>query len=212
MRRAEEPRVCAGCGKSDKDVNGLSLDDDRQLRCYTCAANRRIEVCPLKTTDLSAITRRADRCLTTVTVDWDWQTQIRWLVFGEAKLRGHERNRTHELMAYLNGGMTDFEHDSAYALCLPLIGLQWTSMDYHTSHFVAWVNPNVESDRDFRVPRPGYSPADLPESKMCRRCKPHHIIVPEGYYQPPYDGELYKLVRGKRVEITIGPTPEPETP
>jgi hypothetical protein len=40
----------------------------------------------------------------------------------------------------------------------------------------------------------------------CKKCRPQHVIVPEGYFGgPPTDLELFKLVRGKKVEIKIGP-------
>lgn len=204
----EQPRVCVGCLKSENNVR-LSRGDDNQLRCTNCAAERRIELCPLKPTDLRAITRRADRCVTTVRVQMDWETHIDWLTFGEAQLRLHEKQGVWDLMAYLNGGATDFEHDSAYALSLPLIGLAWERLYHHRSTFTAWVHPAAES-RDFRVPRSGYNPMALGVAQTCRRCTPHHPIVPEGHYQPPFDAELYKLVAGKRVEITIGTVAEPK--
>ena len=111
-------------------------------------------------------------------------------------------------------GVTDFEHDSAWALRLPLIGLTWDGLlvHYHTAHLLAWVDPD---DLDgFNVPGPGYDPAKLPgahkcKDKQCLKNDPTgHIIVPEGNYVPPTNPVLYRQVRGKMLEITIGPTPK----
>lgn len=204
---AEQPRACVGCGQSEMR-GALQRDDDGNLRCRQCAAQHRIDACPVKLTDLTAITRRADRCLTIVHIQIDWQMRIEWLKFGEAQIRLDDKARTAELMAYLNGGATDFEHDSAYALSLPLIGLSWSSLHYHRATFTAWIPPDECSN--FRVPRPGYDPFSLRGTTACKRCDTHHPIVPEGHYTPPLDRELYKLVAGKAVEINIGPVIDPE--
>ena len=204
-KTVQTERVCVGCGAKD-DRGQLQRGDDNHLRCQSCASARRLELCPIKPTDLRAITRRSATCLTVVSIKWDWQTEINWLTFGEAQLRHHERLGTHELMAYLTNGVTDFEHDSAYALSLPLIGLRFTRLDYHSTYFDAWVDPSHDVNRGFRVPRPGYNPMEHPESIMCKdkkNCTDGHIIVPEGHYLPPYDKELFRLVAGKRVEIVI---------
>ena len=200
-------RECVGCKATDGKGPPLERGPDNNLRCYKCAKKWRLEMCPIKPTDLRAITRRSDKCLTVVEIKWDWETEIDWLTFGEAQLRHHENLGTHDLMAYLTDGVTDFEHDSAYALSLPLIGLRFTRLDYHSTHFDAWVDPSHDADRGFRVPSPGYDPMKHPDAivcraKTCRRDGPH-IIVPEGHYLPPFNKELFKLVAGKRVEITI---------
>ena len=88
--RTEEPRICAGCGKPE-DKAQLQREDDNKLRCQTCAQKRRIALCPVKTTDLRAITRRTSKCLTVVTIQIDWQTEIRWLVLGETQLRCRDK-------------------------------------------------------------------------------------------------------------------------
>ena len=166
-------------------------------------------------TDLRSITRDSERCLTTVILHADWETRVTWLEFGQASLHRQKESR-HDgrwrLEAYLTEGVTDFEHDSAYALKLPLIGLQLNDLavHYHSTHLVAWVDP--EDSDNFRVPDPGYNPAKHKDAYVCKdkRClderKKGHIIIPEGFYVPPVNQELYKLVRGKRVEIRIGPT------
>ena len=165
-------------------------------------------------TDLRSITRDSKRCETRVILQLDWRTKSEWLVFGQAQLRAQRESQPDgrfRLEARMTEGVTDFEHDSAYALKLPLIGVQFSSMlvHYHQTHLIGWVDPDAE-DMDFMVPNPGYNPmkhkdAHVCKDKSCLKENPKgHIIVPQGFYVPPPNPALYKLVRGKRVEIIIG--------
>jgi hypothetical protein len=158
-------------------------------------------------TDLRPISRRGYRCLTTVRLfpNWDPANAVTWLKIGEARLRSARDGRADGrwlLEAYLTAGTTDFEHDSAYAIRLPLIGVQFEGVDYHATRVSAWVDPGNDFE-DFHVPRPGYNPMALPNAEKCtdKRCEEPHVIVPEGFYVPPFDADLYAAVRGKRVEI-----------
>jgi len=162
-------------------------------------------------TDLKAITRNSDRCLTRIFIsDKYGMNQREWLRFGQCQMDDHDRKKTTTIKAYLLNA-TDFEHDSAYALQLPVVGLYFDSLFYHTVTFGAWVAPDAGPDKDgrwasFHVPRPGYDPQQHEESKECSDCHcDRHIIVPEEFYVPPFDNELYQAVRGCRVEIRVGP-------
>ncbi len=164
-----------------------------------------------ETTDLRKITRGADRCLSSLTITWDWQTRIEWLVLGQTQLRYSEGSQKYVLSAYLTEGATDFEHDSAYAFSLPLIGFTFdNSIEYSRVRGNAWVDPG-DDEGLFRVPRPGYNPMKHPDTTMCnsKNCNWRdgpHPIIPEGFYAgPPHDRDLYNLVRGKRVTLSIGP-------
>lgn len=164
-------------------------------------------------TDLREITRHTDKCRTLVRLfpDWNEQNAIDWITCGQANLQHNERQNIWMLKVYLTEWVTDFEHDTSYAFQLPLIGLSFQSLDYHQTTFAAWVDPN--NLEGFRVPRPGYNPMKLPDATRCKGRKSDyckigepHIIIPEGYLAgPPTDLELYKAVRGKKVEIRIGP-------
>ena len=164
---------------------------------------------PLPTIDLSKICRRSAQCKTRVQVEWDWETRFDWILAGEAQLC--QQNDRHDgrwrLQAYLVAGVTDFEHDSAYALRLPLVGVTLDSVLYHAMSFTAWIDPNAETDKssDFRVPPPKYNPMKDPGAHKCKVCKGKnaHVIVPEGMYVPPFDAKLYELVRGKKVNIVL---------
>jgi len=159
-------------------------------------------------TDLRSITRRSKLCLTRVFVDTPSKEHVPWLVLGESRVETQRERHdgSWRLSAFLGGGVTDVEEDSAYALRLPLVGLFFERVSYQSSHLTAWVDPNAGPTgfERFHVPRPGYDPAKLPNAWMCETCKPSHPIVPEGYYVPPFDPELYRIVRGARVEIEVG--------
>lgn len=166
--------------------------------------------------DMRKITRSPDRMLSVVRFV-HWSRRSTWLVFGEARLRHNEKQNTWQLAAHLADSACDFEHDTAYAFQLPLIGLSFQGTDWHTSSFIAWIDPD---DQDgFRVPKPGYNPMKHPKAEKCSGvydekkglyCKWNegkpHIIVP--FFLPPHEPELWREVRGKKVEIEIG-VPEP---
>ena len=126
-----------------------------------------------ETTDLRDIGRASDCCLTVVTLYLDWETKLRWLVLGESRLRT-QRDRPDgrwRLEALLKAGVTDFEHDSAYALGLPLIGVHFDGIEYHQTKLTAWIDPNEANG--FHVPKPGYNPMTHPEAHVCndKHCK-----------------------------------------
>ena len=161
----------------------------------------------IQLTDLRNITRDSDTLRTEVTVLIDWETRIKWLVFGECNLRKMERQQRLEnwwLSAYLKEGATDFEHDSGYALRLPLIAVTFGSIYNHRLRVSAVIDPQDAHD-DFHVPLPGYNPLAHEDTALCPDCKERpHLIVPEGLYVPPFEDDLFALVAGKEVEIYIG--------
>ena len=159
--------------------------------------------------DLRSITRSSDRAFTRVILIDDYafehvDRRIDWILLGESNLRTDVREPW--LESHLNKGVTDFEHDSAYALRLPLIGLTLGGLAVMNNvvHFKAWINPNRPDD--FHVPEPKYDPTKHPDACECPDCKgdDRHIIVPEGFYVPPANPELFEKVRGRQVEIQIG--------
>ena len=181
----------------------------------------RIAACPVKETDLLPISRGTDKCISYVTLDWgNYDDRITWLKFGEASLRTNDRRDGRwNLEARMGLGATDPEHDTAFALRLPLIGVEFEWADHHQFRFHGFVDPSAGEGRHptFHVPLPGYNPTKHPEAETCngvydekkgQYCKwndkKKHIIVPEGFYVPPFDAELYKLVAGKKVEIVMG--------
>jgi len=155
--------------------------------------------------DLRPYSRRPDVCLTEVLVQTGWSSEMTlWIQAGEASIRINDHNQTADLKVYWDG-VQDAEHDSAYILVLPLIGVKMTLLHCHTVSLIAWIDPNEYEG--FNVPLPGYpSPND---TRKCLRndCKGDraHLIGP---YIPKVNTELFTLMRGRRVEINIGPPRE----
>jgi hypothetical protein len=161
--------------------------------------------------DLRSITREADRIRTKVVLlDRFSSERTPWLLFGSCQVRFFENKHSWWLSAYMTSGVTDFEHDSAYALRLPLIGMTFDGVEYGSTLLRAWVDP--EGTDDFCVPTSSeYDPTKHPDATTCNydRCaEDPHIIVPEGFYVPPFDRQLFERVRGRKVEIRIGPARE----
>ena len=152
-------------------------------------------------TDLTDITRNSKIAKTTVYLQDRYGNKVPWLILGEVEVRNE--GKICWLSAYLTEGVSDFEHDSAHAVRLPLIGLKLDHVWYHTTYITAWIDPN--DSESFHVPKPGYNPMKHPEACMCEAdyCEPH-MMVPPGYYVPPHDAELYEAVKGKKIEISIG--------
>jgi hypothetical protein len=160
--------------------------------------------------DFRKITRPGSITTVNVTIDY---TRCPWLLFGQCYLRQNDgaNKGNWRLGAYL-ADATDFEHDSAHALSFPLIGVHVTAADYGTTHIQGWIDPQPRWSEDFCIPPKGYDPRKHPDAEMCPQCKgkkgsenQRHIMVPEGFYSPPKNPELFKQMRGLKVEIDIGP-------
>jgi len=172
----------------------------------------------LPTLDLRSITPHPDKCRTVVRVELSFGETEHWIKLGQTEIRKHQLgNRSHENGWRLEAripGATDGDHSAAYAIRLPLIGLHFEGILAGFTRFVAWVDPSEEPEEgddhsDFNVPPPDYDPRKHPQAVACPRCKgsDKHVFLPDGYrlYVPPFDPELYQAVRGKRVEILVGP-------
>ena len=168
--------------------------------------------------DLKPITPHPDKCRTLVRIELSFGERQSWISMGQSEIRKHSLgDRSHENGWRLEAripGATDGDHSAAYAIRLPLIGLHFEGVVAGGSRFVAWIDPNEAPEEgddhsDFCVPPPDYDPRKHPRSLPCPSCKgsSKHVFIPEGHrlYVPPFDPELYQLVRGKRVEILVGP-------
>lgn len=156
--------------------------------------------------DLRSVTRSSDIARTTIGIYMGARLEGRdafnpWIEMGACEVRNE--GSLCWISSHLNYGVTDFEHDSAYALRLPLIGLQFSSVYNHYTVLKAYIDPNNEDE--FHVPGPGYNPVALENAYECPDCKDKHMIVPEGNYVPPVNKELYEKVRGREIDIRIGP-------
>lgn len=173
--------------------------------------------------DLRSICRNRNRETATVFLVPPYDGRRPWLHLGEVSLyRSHNHHTRHQwlLKAFLGDESagrcppTDFEHDSAYACWLPLIGVELDQVSYHQTHLSGFIDPSQDGRYPkFRVPEPGYDPRKHPDAVECdaEECLTTsvedgggpHIIVPEGLFVPPFNPKLYEAVRGKRVEIII---------
>lgn len=154
--------------------------------------------------DLRSVTRGED-VLTRVFLKPPYDARIRWIEAGEVSLsrRGSREIPVWTLTSYLKGGITDPEHDSAYALGLNLVGLEYDHTYHSTSVFRAFIDPTEPNG--FRVPPDGFDPEKLKGVVRCKSCKEKHLIVPEGWYYPPADEKLWTSLRGMMVEVEVGP-------
>jgi hypothetical protein len=166
--------------------------------------------------DLRPITRESDRYQTVVRIYRDGFRHKRWIVLGQAALErrgdGFDKPLRWDFEAYLTEGVTDFEHDSARAIRIPLIAVEFKHVWYGHAEFNAVIDPM--NGRGFHVPPPGYNPMELPETRQCTHpeCKDEpHLVVPEGHYVPPTNEELFKKVAGRYVQIIFG-VPRKEEP
>lgn len=155
--------------------------------------------------DLRSITRGSKESICSVELKLNWKTRLDWIVLGQtsiSKTGGANSPGKWSLKSYLGSGMTDFEHGSAYAIHLPLIGVQFEYSQYGTSYLYAWIDSDAEDQ--FCVPPPGYDPSKDSKATCCKMkdCSfGRHMLVA---YTPPRNPELYKLVRGKQVSILLG--------
>lgn len=158
--------------------------------------------------DFRKITPESKKLLTTILLVADGKRH-KWITAGACSLsqRGRdETSRWWSLEAKIPGAY-DFEHSSAYAFTIPLVGLEIGSLalNYGRSSFVGWVRSDYISPEYFRVPNEKYDPRKLKLATKCkeRGCEPH-VFVPEGHYLPPRNDELFNRIRGFGVEIVTG--------
>ena len=157
-------------------------------------------------TDLRSVTRSANLTNTHINLfNKRTRREEPWIICGTVAIREYEPIEScWMLAARLDYGVTDFNHDSAHAIQLPLIGLTFNDMIFDgVIMFSAWVDPNAEDD--FRVPDPGYDPVAMEDTYTCEDCEKPHPIIREGLYAGPRNKALYKKVRGRKISIQIAP-------
>lgn len=131
-----------------------------------------------------------------------------WLKLGPCDLN-QLRSGSCELTGYLKANVVDCDHSSARAFVLPLIGLHLERIDYGYVHLSAWIDPERHGfSKKFRVPQPGYDPENHPDARPCEYCDPPCTVIPDGFYVPPHNKELFQRVAGCRVRIMMGPVPQ----
>ena len=151
--------------------------------------------------------------------------RVPWLKLGKVSLRQKRDYDPHrwELSARMGadkpgyGVPTDFEHDTPYVVCLPLVGVHLVRVasgyTWVTGFITTEAGYSNEEDTDFKVPHEGYDPRKHPESCDCEDTQcisvpledggGPHTIIPEDFYTPPFNSELFQKVKGYRVEILM---------
>ncbi len=163
------------------------------------------------TLDLQRFCRDADQIYTEIKLFYNgsYGPTFPWIKLGQTRLRLSRKDHDHGgwlLAAYL-GHHSDDEHDSAFVLQLPIIGVNFIGIEYGQTILTGYIDPNLRPDQDFRVPPADYDPlAGAPECEYCAEHREEdgvqqHLIVP---YLPPANPDLYRLVRGLPVYIATG--------
>jgi hypothetical protein len=154
-------------------------------------------------TDLCSITCDSDKVKTIVRLcDEFGHRDLEWLIFGRCGVRLARENQRPArwwLQAHLAKGATDWEHDNAFALRLPLVAIEMQMV--LGSNVILGALIDGRDPADFRVPPPGYDP--IAEGEICKdeHCGRRHPVVDR--YLPPENPELLRVVMGRQVEIFI---------
>lgn len=159
--------------------------------------------------DLRAVTRDADRFLTEVRVVIpESRNEHVWIKAGLGDLINEGNNQG--IRIRLKAGVTDGEHDSAIAVSIPLIGLEFEFVSNGVLYAKAWIATNPGNP--FRVSPPGYNPAGAEGVHICSGdsgCSTPHPMVD---YLPPETPELWSRMRGWKVKIMMSPHVEKTKP
>ena len=160
---------------------------------------------PIPTLDLRKFCRDRDKVKTTVRLHWGKSDHdaFDWLILGQVRLHSRSNNHFPGVWVFDSyfEGHTDAEHDSAFIVNFELIGVEFECIRYGQTHAFGFINPNLDPQWDqFSVPPQDYDP--FHNSSDCQDCKDDkHKFVS---YLPPSNMELYRKIRGKRVEIITG--------
>ena len=177
---------------------------------------------PVTPIDMRKYTRDAKTTETNISIVMDYQ-QWPWIKAGTCQLssRKSDHRPVWDFGARLLNA-TDFEHDSAYAFKIALIGVEFEMLHGGTFWFHGWID--AADPTDFCMYPPGVDPyADAAPCKA-RECKtsPHRIVE---RFAPPSASlikesgrlpgdvatqQLWERVRGQLIKIVItrGPATE----
>jgi hypothetical protein len=166
--------------------------------------------------DFTSITRNTDKCRTTVRFENERLNEqlkdeekgiLPWLVFGACSLNIHEGRGVASFGARMRDSITDFEHDSCWAVRVDLIGVHFTYVYAHTVMLDAWITTDP---REIKLHPQEFVPENVDNVFKCDDPEHYgpdhkpHLILPEDLYIPPVY-EHARIVAGQRVSIRIGP-------
>lgn len=172
--------------------------------------------------NLLSYTRNTDKVRTRIHIDnrmeFDDDPQPLWIECGDIQINKREREPVWTIAARMSYGVTDFEHDSAYAFMFEAIGFEFESSYFGNLRFTGWIH-HAEAEQ-FKIPNPGYDPTKDPKTGRCgakvckaeaksRKQEPHLIVE---RFVPPPNKKMFELLKGKRFFLTFGSYEAPEKP
>ena len=133
----------------------------------------------------------------------------RWITCGQIQIDSISQGTGLRRIGARLQGVTDVEHDSAWAFSFNVIGLQFEFSLFGGLLFSAYIAPYDSWDGEIRVPRTAEElVADL---EKCRRCKGKDAHqVSDNYLPAVRPPEDFRDLYGKRIEIRIYLGPEGE--
>jgi hypothetical protein len=154
--------------------------------------------------DLTKVTRNSDKVTTTVEVKGPDGSFYEWLRFGELSRFGSGQRF---LGVYYTYGVTDTEHDSAYAIHFDVTGVKFMNVYGGNIEFEAIIAGADEDVESFKVPTGSIDSLDELEGEECEEDNDYcdlgpHIMIE---YTPKQNTELWKKLRGREIRITICP-------
>ncbi len=162
------------------------------------------DVDPPPLLDFTSISRGADKAGTAVSVYMGYE-RSEWMKLGLFQLVPKDRQHSRGVWLFeaLIDNATDYSHSAARLIRMDLVGVEMSMHLYGQTIIEGFVGGDVES---FRVPPADYDPRFHPKATRCNepdctRGGTDHVIVPEGFYVPPVNEELLKIVVGRRIEI-----------
>ena len=150
--------------------------------------------------DLRGVTSGGLECL--IELSDGYGRRKPWIKCWSLAIRGPSGDRNLWWDAESKLEVYDFEHDLCKAFTLPLLGVTFKGSYWSRILFAAAIDPTRPDS--FRVPAPGYDPGKT-HGKPCETCSGEepHLMVPEGFYLPDHDPELFAAVVGSQVEINL---------
>lgn len=161
------------------------------------------DVKPPPLLDFSATAADSNWYYTSIAIQMGYE-QSEWMRLGSFQLvpRDSRHFRGIWLFEALLADATDYDHSPARLIRMELTGVNMHMHLYGVTHIDGFIHGDVEN---FRVPEADYDPRFHPEATHCKEksCS-KHVIVPEGFYVPPVNEALHKVVAGRRIDIRTG--------
>jgi len=129
---------------------------------------------------------------------------VRWITCGQIEINSPNSMGFRTVGARLCDGITDFEHDSAWAFSFNVIALQFEFLRSGRMHFSGFIAPYSQGDSEIRMPQTAKElVADLSECQVCRERNEDTHMMTGTYIPAPRPPGDFRDLYGRRVEICI---------